>query len=616
MTLLNAAPSPGVLSSTASAVRRTMAPKLRQYQADLKQAANDAWAQAGPKSNVLAVLPCGGGKTVLFGSIVADHVGYACLIAHRQELIQQISLTLARFGIRHRILAPDPLVRLICALHLEKLGVCFFDPASRVGVASVQSLTPSRVRAEAKFIHQTSLWVCDEAHHCTKDNQWGRAAELFVNSKGLGVTATPVRADGKGLGRHASGIFDKMVVGPTMRQLIDWGMLVDYRVICAETHISMAGVGISSTTGDYVLDRGKGKAAVRSSSLVGDVVRTYQKYALGKQFICFTSDLDTAEDIAAQFRAAGIPVQAVDGNTPDAERNLAMRQFERRELRGLCNLGLFGEGVDVAGCELVIGARKTMSFNVHAQQFSRMGRLDILAELMAEWDSFSVHERLQHINASRKPVGMFIDHVGNVLDPRLGLPDARNDWTLDDADRSSSSGPSDVIPNRACLNPTCLSPYLRSLPACPFCGEKPKPTPGRSGPDAVDGDLVELSDEILTALRGAVAKVAMPNDVFREQAHMRTLPSNWVASNVKKHDAHRRAQVELQDALAWWGGEQRAKGKGNSQIFREFYLLTGHDWLSVQAQDRETMIKVTGWIFERLSVDTLVQMVDTCVTSA
>lgn len=592
-------PSPGTPTAAASAVRRTQAPKLRWYQQDLKQAANDAWIAAGPKSNVLAVLPCGGGKTVLFGSIVAEHTGYACLIAHRGELIQQISLTLARFGIRHRLLCPDEMVRYICKLHLEKLGLCFYDPTARVGVASVQSLTPTRVARESKFINQCSLWVTDEAHHVQKGNTWGKAAELFVNARGLGVTATPVRADGGGLGRHASGIFDKMVVGPTMRELIDQGYLVDYRVIVAQTHIDLTGVSIGKE-GDYVLDRGKGKAAVRKSTLVGDVVATYQKHAAGKQFICFTSDLQTAEDIAEKFQAAGIPAKAVDGNTPGPERDNAMREFESRKLRGLVNMSLFGEGLDVAGCELVIGARKTISFNVHAQQFSRMGRLDIINELMAEWDSFSVYERLQHIASSRKPIGMFIDHVGNCLDPRLGLPDARNDWTLDDIERKSS-GPSDVIPNRACLNPVCLSPYSRALPACPYCGEKPKPTPGRSGPEAVDGDMTELEPALLAALREAVAKVAMPNDVFREQSHIRTLPAAWVGSNVKKHDAHRRALLELQECMAWWGGEHRALGRSDVEVFKRFYLTFGIDWLSAQAQDREAMEKLTDYLMERLT---------------
>lgn len=605
---MTAFPSPA--TGVAAAIRKTQSPKLRWYQQELKQAANDAWAELGPRSNVLAVLPCGGGKTVLFGSIVAEHVGSSCLIAHRGELIQQISLTLARFGIRHRILAPDDQVRYICKIHLEKLGMCFYDANARVGVASVQSLTPSRVKREAKFIHQCSLWVTDEAHHCQKDNTWGRAAELFVNAKGLGVTATPIRADGGGLGRHASGLFDKMIVGPTMRELIDWGYLVDYRVIVAETHIDLSGVTIGKE-GDYVLDRGKGKAAVRKSSLVGDVVATYQKHAPGKQFICFTSDLETAEDIAAQFRAAGIPAKAVDGNTPGPERDKAMRDFESRELRGLVNMGLFGEGVDVAGCELVIGARKTCSFNVHAQQFSRMGRLDILAELMAEWDTFSVYERREHIARSRKPIGMFIDHVGNCLDPRLGLPDAKNDWTLDDAERKASSGPNDVIPNRACLNPVCLSPFSRALPCCPYCGWKPEPGAGRSGPEAVDGDMLELEPALLAAMRAEVAKIAMPEAVFREQAHIRKLPTAWAQSNVKKHYEHRLALETLQNAMAWWAGEQRAHGRGDSEVFRRFYLTFGTDWLTCQAQDRQSMEKLTGWIMERLTPASLSGMLGT-----
>lgn len=595
---------PSSASNVAAAVRRAAAPKLRSYQGDLKAAVTDAWARLGPRSNVLAVLPCGGGKTVLFGAIVAEHPGSACLIAHRSELVQQISVTLARFGIRHRILAPEDQVRYICKIHLEKFGLCFYDPTAKVGVASVQSLTPSRVKAEARWIAQVTLWVTDEAHHCQKGNIWGRATELFVNAKGLGVTATPVRADGGGLGRHASGIFDTMVVGPSMRELIDWGFLVDYRVIVAETHIDLAGVSLGKE-GDYVLDRGKGKAAVRQSSLVGDVVSTYLKHAEGKQFICFTSDLETAADIAEQFRAAGIPVLAVDGNTPGPERDLAMRDFESRKLRGLVNMSLFGEGLDVAGCELVIGARKTISFNVHAQQFSRMGRLDILAELMAEWDSFNVHERRQHIRQSRKPIGMFIDHVGNCLDPRLGLPDARNDWTLDDQERKSS-GPTDAIPLVACMS--CASPFERFHKACPYCGAVRQPTPGRSGPEAVDGDMTELPEAMLAALRAAVASVAMPNEVFREQAHIRNLPRAWVGSNVKKHDARRVALLGLQEAMAWWAGEHRAQGRSDSEIFRRWFLIFGTDWLTAQAQDRATMEKLTLQVIERLTPASTLEM--------
>lgn len=599
---------PSAATGAAAAVRRANAPVLRWYQHDLDVAANDAW---GAHDNVLAVMPTGAGKTVFFAHVVANHNGASICIAHRSELIEQISMALAKFGVRHRIIGPDKLIRAICKQHLDELGVCFYDPTARAGVASVQSLTERQLKLHARWIAQVSLWVQDEAHHVLADNQWGKAALLFPRAKGLGVTATPVRADGKGLGRHASGVFDILIRGPSMRDLIDWGYLTDYRVIVSETHIDLAGVGVG-TDGDYVLDRGKGKAAVRGSTIVGDVVQTYQTYAPGKQAVVFASDTDTSKDMAEQFRAAGIAAEHVDGMTDPDERRNIMKRFRNRITQVLCNVGLVSEGFDVPGIEVVILAAKTISFSKHAQQVGRALRLLIERGLMMRWDDLPVTERLAQIAASGKPKALVIDHVGSFLDPRLGLPDARNDWTLDDAERKSSSGPTDVIPNRACLNPVCLSPYSRALPACPHCGTKPVPTPGRSGPDAVDGDMTELEPALLAAMREAVAAVAMPNDVYREQAAIRKLPSIWAMGHVKKHDAHRTAQSELQTAMAWWAGEHRALGRSDSEIFRRFYLTFGVDWMTAQAQDRDQMNKLYGWIVERLTASSIEQMyVDT-----
>lgn len=591
--------------------RMNFTPTLRYYQSDLKDGIRAAWRRLGPRSQVMGVSPTGSGKGVLIGALVAEAQGAVCVMAHRQELIGQLSMSLARFGVRHRIIAPDPVVRAICAEHLTETGKCWFDPTARAGVASVQSLTPRRIQQESKWLNQVTELITDEAAHVLRDNIWGKAAALFPNAHGLGLTATPCRSDGLGLGAHADGIYSEMVLGPHMRDLIDAGYICNYRVVCATTHIELQGVGIG-VNGDYTLDRGKGKEAVRKSSIVGDVVATYKKWADGKQCLVFASDIDTARDMAEDFNAHGVKAIMLDGTTPDAERRSAMKRFRNKKIQVVTSVNLFAEGLDIAGVDCVSLARPTMSFGLHAQQIGRALRLSIDPAHMKAWDTYSVEQRLAIIAASPKPRALVIDHAGNCLNPRLGLPDSRTTWTLDAEDRKSS-GPSDVIPNRACLNPSCLSPYLRSLPACPFCGEKPKPTPGRSGPEAVDGDLVELSDEILSVLRNAVAKVAMPNDVFREQEHIRTLPAAWIGSNVKKHDAHRVAQAKLQNAMAWFGGEKRALGYSDSRLFREFFLVFGHDWLSVQAQDRETMEKVTGWIFDRLSIDTLSQMVDTCV---
>lgn len=590
---------PSAATGAASAVRRANAPVLRRYQQELKDAVNDAWALWGPQSAVLAVLPTGGGKTKTFASIISDHTGASCTIAHRSELIEQISESLAEVGVRHRIIGPDKLVRAICKQHLDRFGVCFYDPTARAAVASVQSLTPSRVKAESRWIAQCTLWVQDEAHHVLRENQWGKAALLFPNAKGLGVTATPVRADGKGLGRHASGVFDTLVKGPTMRDLIASGYLTDYRVICSETHIDLAGVSVGAD-GDYVLDRGKGKAAVRKSSLVGDVVATYREYAIGRSAVVFCSDTDTSKDMAVKFREAGISAEHVDGETDPDERRRIMGRFRSKETHVLLNVGLVSEGFDVPGIEVVILASKTISFSKHAQQVGRALRLLILKSLMTQWDSLTVADRLSHIAASGKPKALIIDHVGSFLDGRLGFPDARNDWSLDDAEKKSS-GPTDVMPNRACLNPVCLSPYPRCLPACPYCGEKPKPTPGLSGAAAVDGDMVELDPALIEQMRGAVAAVLMPNDVYRQQQHIRNLPAAWAGSNVKKHDAHRNALLQLQESMAWWAGEQRAHGRSDAEVYRRFYLMFGVDWLTCQAQDRESMEKLTAAVDSKLT---------------
>lgn len=592
---------PSAATGAAAAVRRSLAPVLRWYQLDLKRAINDAWID---NSNVLAVMPTGAGKTKTFASVVADHAGASITIAHRSELIEQISFSLAEVGVRHRIIGPEKLIKAICKQHLAAFGVVFYDPTARAGVASVQSLTANRLKAEARWIAQVTLWTQDEAHHVLRENQWGKAALLFPRAKGLGVTATPVRADGKGLGRHASGVFDILVKGPSMRDLIDWGYLTGYRVVVSETHIDMAGVSVG-TDGDYVLDRGKGKAAVRGSTLVGDVVNTYLEYAFAKQAVVFASDTDTSEDIAAQFRSAGVAAEHVDGTTdPDARRAI-MNRFRSRDTQVLCNVGLVSEGFDVPGIEVVILAAKTISFSKHAQQVGRALRLLIERGLMHRWDDLPVFERLAHIAASSKPKALVIDHVGSFLDPRLGLPDAKNDWTLDDQPRKSG-GPSDATALAKCLK--CASPYERIHAACPFCGHVREPAAGRTGPAAVDGDMTELPEAMLAALRQAVAEVAMPNEVFREQQAAKGTPGLWVMRHVKLHDEHRRAQEALQEAMAWWGGERRAAGDTDSQLFRRWFLVFGQDWLSAQAQDKESLRKLRDYVVERLSPESRAQL--------
>jgi superfamily II DNA or RNA helicase len=281
------------------------------------------------------------------------------------------------------------------------------------------------------------LWVLDEGHHQQADNKWGTAAAMFPNAKGLGVTATPLRGDGKGLGRHNDGLYDVMVDGPTPRELIDMGYLTDYRIIAPRSDLIIDDQGVGAS-GDW--SRAQLKAAAKKSHIIGDVVGHYLKFARGKLGVTFATDVETATDIAERFNTAGVPAEVISAKTPDADRMAIMARFKRRELLQLVNVDILGEGVDVPAIEVVSMARPTQSFALFSQQFGRALRLMIDGSLYPIWDTLTSEERRAHIAASKKPRAIIIDHVGNVerMAKQYGLPDYPPVWSLDRRERRSS----------------------------------------------------------------------------------------------------------------------------------------------------------------------------------
>lgn len=334
--------------------------QLRNYQIDGKRAIEHAWANG--HKNVLYVLATGGGKTVLFSSIAAESTGAVCLIAHRQELVGQMSLALARQGVYHRIVGPKSVVSFIVAMHVEALGTSYYDPSALVGVAGVDTLI-RRGDSLKSWLDSVTLWIQDECHHIQKGNKWGKAADMLPNARGLGVTAEPSRADGGGLGRHADGVFDTIVEGPGARELIDAGWLTDYEIVCPAGDLDLSNVALSPQTGDF--SRPQLRAAVRRSRIVGDVVDNYQKFAAGRLGITFATDVETATEIALKYAKNGIPAEVVSHKTPDADRVRILRRFRRRDLLQLVNVDLFGEGFDLPAVEVVSMARPTESFGLY-----------------------------------------------------------------------------------------------------------------------------------------------------------------------------------------------------------------------------------------------------------
>lgn len=498
----------------------------------------------------MLVLPTGAGKTVVFANVLGEFNAPACAVAHRAELVTQMSVALAREGVRHRVIGPSTLQRACSSAQLDRLGRDYVDPNGRVAVASVDTLIG--MEPSTPWLHQVGLWIMDEAHHVLADNKWGTACNLFPNAFGLGVTATPTRADGKGLGRHADGLMDAMVVGPTMRELIERGFLTEYRVFAPPSDIDLSSV---PTTGSGDYSPVKLRGARRRSHITGDVVQHYLRIARGKLGVTFDTDIESATETAQAYRDAGVPAEVVTSKTPDHLRSSILRRFEGRKVLQLVNVDLFGEGFDLPAIEVVSMARPTQSYSLYCQQFGRALRI-----------------------LDGKTHAIIIDHVGNVA--RHGLPDAYREWTLDRRDRRARSAPTDVIPVRSCVNPECVSVYERVLVACPYCGTVP-PVASRSSPEQVDGDLAELDPAVLALLRGERDRIDRP------VAFPQGLPLGARGNLMRTHEERQTAQKSLRSTMALWGGWNHSLGRSEAEGHRRFFYAFGIDVMTAQTLNSE-----------------------------
>lgn len=534
--------------------------QARQYQYNLKQAIYSAW-QSGAK-NVGAVLPTGGGKTFIFSEILKENNCASCAIAHRQELVSQISLALAKQEVDHKIIGPKNVVKWIIQLQVREYGRNFYNANSHRAVAGVDTLIRRRDTLQ-QWLPTVGLWVTDEGHHVLRSNKWGKAVDLFPNARGLSVTATLCRADGKGLGRHADGVLDTFVEGPTMRELISMGYLTDYRIFGPPSDLKLENVAISKTTGDF--NPHQLKQEVRRSHIVGDVVEHYLKIAQGKRGITFATDVETATDISRQYRAAGVSAEVVHGKTPDKQRIEIIRRFREGLLTQLVNVDIFGEGFDLPAVEVVSFARPTESYGLYAQQFGRA---------------------LRPIDG--KQWAIIIDHVGNVK--RHGLPDAPRTFTLNRREARRKSHDPDVIPVKNC--PNCTLVYERIYKKCPYCGYESIPGE-RSKPEYVDGDLTELDFETLSAMRGEIARIDEPANMVSNRLLHAGAGQAAAGGAAKNHRIRQEQQHKLRDVIAIWAGCQRQLGRQDSESYRRFYFKFGVDVMSAQTLGRKDAEELT-----------------------
>lgn len=535
--------------------------KLRPYQEELINRVYQSW-ESGNK-NVLLQLPTGGGKSILFSTIVvqkafgADRLPTAIMV-HRKELVQQISLTLSSLGIMHNIIAPKITITGIIAAQRKRYGKSFYDFKSHVSVISVDTLN-SRILKHKDWVKSIKLWITDEAAHLLASNKWGKAVSYFSECIGLGVTATPQRLDKKGLGSHADGVFDHMVVGPGSRWLIQNNFLSRYKIVAPESDIANY-LAKPSDRADYT--RENMAEAAGKSQIVGDVVTNYLKFAPGKQAILFATDINTAKKMEENFNDKGIPAKLLTGMSSDRERFEGIIDFEEKRTKVLVNVDLFDEGLDCPNIEVVIMARPTMSLGKYLQCVGRGLR--------------------PHPD---KEYTLLIDHVGNVV--RHGLPCSPRKWTLDRVERRKSN--KSMI--RICSNVDCAAPYERELKECPWCG-----TPaivmergGRVPPEMVDGDLTLIDPESLIEMN-SLTQLEDPARLAERVAHV---AGGIAGQRALKNQVQRiEVQKELAEIIARWAGEQKIDGLSDREIHKRYYLNFGETIAQSLSKPRSEMLEV------------------------
>ena len=395
---------------------------LRPYQNDLVNRVRECYRH-GCRAPCI-VLPCGGGKSVIAAEIAlrtTQRGKNVLFLIHRKELKDQIIRTFDRYGV--------------------DMSLC------DVEMVQTAALKPEKLQTPA-------LIITDENHHAAAAS-YKKIYRNFPGARLLGITATPTRLNGDGLGD----VNDVLVEGVTARWLIENHYLAPYRYF-APSVADLSGVRINR--GEYNAE--DISAALSSRTVFGDVIAHYKRLADGRQTICYCATVSHSERMAAAFRSAGIEAAHIDGGTPAAERADIIEKYRRGAIDILCNVDLISEGFDVPDCSCTIMLRPTKSLTLFIQQAMRCMRY--------------------------RPgkTAVIIDHVGNYV--RHGMPDSEHNWTL--KKKAKKKEAEEPVSLREC--PKCFgvfSPRLGNV--CPFCGYEFPPPDSRKELEEADAELTEVT---------------------------------------------------------------------------------------------------------------------------
>ena len=391
--------------------------------------------EAGNK-NVLLTLPTGAGKTVIFSEItrLAGLKGASVLIlVHRKELIDQAGDKLTKADVKYGIIA---------AGHKES--------KSNVQIASVQTLI-NRLNNPDQY----NLIIIDEAHHAVA-NSWRKIFEFYKKAKRLGVTATPMRMTGAGLGE----IFDDLIVGSTIPELVDKGYLAEHEVYAPPNKLNLD--KIRTIRGDY--SKKEVEDELDKVDIVGDAVENYRRLGQNKPAIAFCISVKHGQYVTNKFKQAGYTAELITGSMKSDDRKTLIDNFKDGKVQILVSIDVVSEGFDVEGCYVAILLRPTQSEALYIQQVGRV------------------------LRPEPNKVAIVLDHVGNTK--RHGFVDEIREYDLHQKAKTKRKG--ELAPAVETCE-VCFAVY-RPQPICPVCGHKKEVRKREITYE--DGELVKMKKEL------------------------------------------------------------------------------------------------------------------------
>lgn len=406
-------------------------PTLYDYQENAVQRITEA-IRAGQR-RILLVAPTGSGKGTLATWMIVratEKKKRVLFLVNRRELVKDTSRRLDKLGLDHGVIMAD---------HPRR------RPWLNVHIASIDTLRNRETLPPADLI------FVDECHFSLSDG-WRKVLDYYT-SPVIGMTATPIRQDGRGLGEF----FQVLIEGPQAVDLIERGFLVPARIFAPSTpDVSK----VKKTAGEYnqkqlacVVDRG---------GLIGDIVQNWRNVAENRPTVAFAVSVDHSRHIVDQFSAAGVRAVHVDANTPDEDRDQIWSDLAANRIQVCSSVGVISYGWDVPPVSCAILARPTESLALYLQQIGRVLRTH-----------------------SSKSDALILDHAGNVA--RHGFPDDIREWSLDGVRRRKSQ---DRTGPQVFMCKSCFAAY-KPAPKCPYCGWMP---PAPELPTVSDGVLEEVTE--------------------------------------------------------------------------------------------------------------------------